>query len=422
MKRRDVIKSGVKFGLGSAFYSVLNRHSWASTSEEQLFADARGMLQVPRGFSVKLIQRAGQKMSDNYRMPGMPDGMACFPGANNTIVLMRNHELPLFQHLDDGEHTAYSRSNAPSYAYDRAGAGGVSRVVLDPQSLEVLHSNMVLAGTERNCAGGISPWGWLSCEETVSRGHGYVFLCSTTANSLEKPRRIACYGRFNHEAAVVDPSTHIAYLTEDRSDGCFYRFIPHKFDEPFSGKLQALGIKNRRRFDTSDDMKLEDTMEVEWIDLPRQGSSDDLRDVAQDLGAARVKRGEGVWFHDNTVYFSSTSGGPKNKGQIFALHVNDGPEDQLSLIVQADSDNSLDMPDNITVSPNGTLFLAEDGRGSQYIRLVNKRRDMFTFAKNIISNSEIAGLTFDPTGQTLFLNIQYNGLTLAVTGPFNRYT
>lgn len=421
MKRRDVIKSGIKIGLGSAFFTVLNRESWALADDEPLFADARQMLQVPRGFSVKLIQKSGDRLSDGYRMPGKPDGMACFQGENGTIVLMRNHELPPFFQLDAEEHTAYDANQAPKYAYDRASAGGVSRLVLDPDTLEVIHSNMVLCGTERNCAGGKSPWGYLTCEETVRGGHGYVFLCSPDANSLEPPKRIAVYGRFNHEAAVVDPETNIAYLTEDRSDGCFYRFVPHHFSEPFSGKLQVMSIKGHSRFDTSDDMNLEDNLDICWLDLTEQGSSDNLRDIAKDMGAARVKRGEGIWLHEKVVYFAATSGGPRNRGQIFALDIDHAGEDQLSLVVQADRGNDLDMPDNITVSPDGNIFIAEDGRGSQYIRVVNKERKMSTFAKNIYSRSEIAGLAFDPAGRTLFLNLQHDGLTLAVTGPFERY-
>ena len=70
--------------------------------------------------------------------------------------------------LGDANNGPYSASAVPAEAYNPNGFGGVTRVVLDPETLEVISSNLVLAGTIRNCAGGMSPWGWLSCEETVS--------------------------------------------------------------------------------------------------------------------------------------------------------------------------------------------------------------------------------------------------------------
>ena len=39
-------------------------------------------------------------------------------------------------------------------------------------------------------------------------------------------------GIFSHESAAVDPSSKIVYLTEDDTDGLFYRFLPNN-------KLQA---------------------------------------------------------------------------------------------------------------------------------------------------------------------------------------
>jgi secreted PhoX family phosphatase len=45
--------------------------------------------------------------------------------------------------------------------------------------------------------------------------------------------------------------------------------------------------------------------------------------------------------------------------------------------------------------------------GSQYI-----------LANNVYSNSELAGVCFSPDGSILFVNIQYPGMTLAITGPW----
>jgi secreted PhoX family phosphatase len=48
---------------------------------------------------------------------------------------------------------------------------------------------------------------------------------------------------------------------------------------------------------------------------------------------------------------------------------------------------------------------------------------IFDFAKNILpgfEDKEFAGATFSPDGQTLFVNMQKPGLTLAIWGPWNR--
>ena len=55
-------------------------------------------------------------------------------------------------------------------------------------------------------------------------------------------------GRFNHEAAAVDPRTGIVYLTEDREDGLFYRFLPERRGRLHQGgRLQALAFAEADR-------------------------------------------------------------------------------------------------------------------------------------------------------------------------------
>jgi secreted PhoX family phosphatase len=79
-----------------------------------------------------------------------------------------------------------------------------------------------------------------------------------------------------------------------------------------------------------------------------------------------------------------------------------------------------DGPDNITVSPYGGLFLAEDGSGVQHLLSIDKNGNATVFARNRISASEFTGVNFSPDGDTLFANIQDQGLCFAITGPFNK--
>ena len=43
---------------------------------------------------------------------------------------------------------------------------------------------------------------------------------------------------------------------------------------------------------------------------------------------------------------------------------------------------------------------------------------VYPLALNAFNDSELAGATFSPDGQTLFANIQHPGLTLAIWGPW----
>ena len=72
------------------------------------------------------------------------------------------------------------------------------------------------------------------------------------------------------------------------------------------------------------------------------------------------------------------------------------------------------------MAPWGDLILCEDGGGEQFLVGITPEGKFFKLARNAKSNSEFAGACFSPDGSTLFVNIQHQGLTLAITGPWNR--
>jgi secreted PhoX family phosphatase len=410
--RRKLLRGGG--ALASLWVAGQPATARATETGRTLLRDPKGIVDLPPGFSYRILSRRGERMSDGYRVPGNPDAMGVF-SVGDALVLMRNHEIM----PGDAAGGPYPPGSLPPRAaYDPDAYGGVSRLVLDPRTLAVRSTNLALCGTHWNCAGGLSPWGWLSCEEIFVAGHGYVFLCSAESATLLPARPITAYGRYRHEAASVDPRTRIAYLTEDREDAAFYRFVPDHPTEPFQGRLQALRIVGQPGFDANL-MTVGQSHLIDWVDIPEPDPAEDtVRYQAQERGALRFARPEGLWLSDSEAYFCVTAGGPIGRGQIFRLRHTGGAGMHLTLLVQTTDAEVLDMPDNITVAPDGQLYIAEDGLAGNLIRRITPAGQVVDFARNAVSLSEFAGPCFSPDGSTLFVNLQRDGLTLAIRGPF----
>ncbi|MEM9987695.1 MAG: alkaline phosphatase PhoX, partial [Bacteroidota bacterium] len=224
----------------------------------------------------------------------------------------------------------------------------------------------------------------------------------------------------------------IVYLTEDRHDGMIYRFIPHvpgKLHE--GGKLQALVIQDQPSLDTRnwEEPLMEEgqSWPVSWLTLDKiESPKDDLRLRGFKAGAARFARGEGIWMGEGELYFACTNGGPDKFGQIFryTLSPKEGTSHemkrpgQLELFMESRDKTVLHMCDNLTIAPNGDLFVCEDNGRLNRIHHISQEGHITPFAVNRGSDSEFAGVVFSPSGKTLFVNIQENGETIAITGPW----
>jgi len=408
MGRRGWLASGVAAATAAAF--PVGR--WLrggdvppSARRGGLRSDPEGVLDLREGFTYRILERSGARMDDGLPVPIRPDGMACFDLPGEGWVLTRNHELPV----------GFPCPGRP--AYDPAAGGAVSRLVLDPDTLARRSSNLLLAGTAMSCSGGAGAGGWLSCEEAVDPGHGFVFLCDPTADGAREPVRLDALGRFRHEAAATDFDTGVVYLTEDRPDGCLYRFVPEGPSAPYAGRLQALAIGGTSA-DTGAWARGR-RAEHRWIDLERPAPEEDvLRLEARSRGAAVIRRGEGACLADGALYVCATSGGPIGAGQIFRLE--DGPDGGELEVLAASTDRAeLDMPDNVAISPGGLLVFVEDGPGHDCLRAVDARGEVTTLARNAASEGELTGVCFSPDGRALFLNMQEDGLTVAVEGDFD---
>lgn len=396
-----------------------------------LLPDPDGLLDLPEGFTYRVLSKLGDTMNDGGTVPGNADGMGCLDLGNGEIALVRNHELV------PGDDTGGLIAHGFGTRNGEIVPGGTTNLILDANTLDVKRQFRSLGGTIRNCSGGITPWGsWLTCEEAptgpgqrfgegLAVNHGWVFEVPGNADGLVKAEPLRAMGRFNHEAACVDPETGYVYLTEDRDDGVLYRFLPKVPGKlAAGGKLQAMIIEDvpdTRNWDEGS-MALRALFNVRWIDLDDvEAPKDDLRKRSVERGAALIARGEGIHMGEGDLFFCSTSGGRKKLGQIFRLVPgrNRGP-DQVELFFESESLEQFNYGDNLCVSPNGHLIVCED----QYTDVVdNHLRGITTTGEpyalgRLRLQTELAGACFSPDGKWLFVNAYQPTRTLAITGPW----
>jgi secreted PhoX family phosphatase len=421
-------------------------------------------LLLPEGFEYRSFSWAGDPLVGGGVVPGRQDGMAAFRDERGRNRLVRNHEL---------------NGNAPAGAlphcepYDSAALGGTTTVQVSRRGTEV-QTWVSCSGTQNNCSGGKMPWGsWVTAEETVNgpdvgpdftgksnaaltKPHGFIYEVPAwqNAENVRKREPVTHAGRFSHESVAFDDREGRLYETEDNFafPSGFYRYTPpadarHERKIHDGGKLHMLKVKGVHNADLSQGFANGTTFETEWVPIADPnptmpaGTTNDQALVAVSsqglaLGAAKFSRLEGVIYARGKVYFTSTQGGTpddttdpgpsggfgRGYGQVWAY---DPRRQRLTMVYESPSKQILELPDNLTISPRGTLLLCEDGTVDNYLRGLTRDGQLFDFAKNAIAaheNEEFAGATFGAGGQTLYVNIQASSPTLsfAIWGPWHR--
>ena len=405
--------------------------------------------ELPEGFRCVPLSSGGVASSirPDLEVPNAFDGMAAFPLPNGNIRLIRNHEMV------DSATSPHARPIGEPY-YDALATGGTTSLEVrisesaGDLTVELVDEFVSLAGTSVNCAGGPTPWGsWLSCEETV-RGleagyrqpHGYVFEVPVSATGPVDPVPLRAMGRFEHEAAAVDPATGIVYETEDQSyepdedpGAGFYRFIPNRVGVlSAGGRLQMLAITGRPGTAMALGQTVGSVLPVHWVDIddpdPADAEENPLAVFRQGLakGAASFDRLEGAWYGDDGIYIVSTSGGAARSGQVFHYRPTSHDAGELTVVFESRSSLVLDAPDNVVVSPRGGVVLCEDGTDDHYIRGLNREGQIFNLVHAPNPVGEYAGTCFSPDGRVMFFNVQgsssvggsRSSTTYAMWGPW----
>ncbi|MFD3922731.1 alkaline phosphatase PhoX [Streptomyces sp. NPDC058595] len=384
MERRNFLRGAIVTGSAAALGGTLWRGA-AYADPAQPGAGPYGALvpadgnniRLPAGFTSRVVARSGQTVpGTSYTWHNAPDGGACYADGGGWIYVSNSEINP--------------SGGAGAIRFSAAGA--------------ITGAYRILSGTRQNCAGGSTPWNtWLSCEE-VDRGYVY----ETDPWGVDAAVRRDAMGRFKHEAAAADPVRRVIYLTEDETNGCFYRFTPTTWGDLSSGTLQVL----RAGTATSGSFT--------WVTVPDPDGSPTLtRD--QVSGAKRFNGGEGCYYADGSVWFTT-----KGDNRVWRV-------DPAASTYELTYDDSLvtggGAPltgvDNVTGSSSGDLFVAEDG-GNLEICVITPDDVVAPFLRvGGQSGSEITGPAFSPDGSRLYFSSQRGtsgsssgGITYEVTGPF----
>ena len=284
-----------------------------------------------------------------------------------------------------------------------------------------------VAGTGRNCSGGITPWGTSITSEEIlptidANGDGYqdigwhveidpVTASVATYNGTQQ--KLWKMGRMSHENVCVHSDMKTAYYGNDENPGFIFKYVADSAKDLSEGSLYVLKL----------DGPLDNVTTGQWIGIPNSTPADcnNAKTYAAAVGGTNFFNVEDVEIgpHDCKIYFTSKS---SSRVYRFADNGAAGVTDfevfvgNTAEVYNINTINGIvpeqwrDGMDNLCFDNEGNLYCIQDG-GRNHVYMVPPCHTQTNPAVKLFmvtpAGCEPTGMTFSPDNRFMFISMQH---------------
>jgi secreted PhoX family phosphatase len=368
---------------------------------------------IPSSHCFQVLSQSGDGYPNGGAFPGNFDFTCFVPinGSSSSGIITVNHE----NNVAGGMSIMDARFDTLSHLWNIENAGPVN------------FSSVVK--TERNCSGGLTPWGTVlmgeevrSLVDTNSDGNkdvGWLVEVNPFTRQVMEygngvQQKLWAMGRMLHENASVSyEDNKTVYYGEDDSLGCVYKFIADQSGNLSEGALFVL------KLDSILQLGEPTNTNGTWLPIGNstQSERNNTHQNAYDLGATPFYGIEDVEIGpDGFIYFTS-----KGHGRVYRFIDNDSTISQFETFVGARNyeiltqDSSYNEPwgignDNLAFDGEGNLWVLQDGSKDLIWVVKNghtQENPLVEIFASTPKGSEPTGITFSPDKRYLFMSIQH---------------